>query len=118
MQRGNTTIPNAPSAVTPPLGSSSPCFFLEFFAGFGNLSRAVEKVGIPVAPPNDVLSGGVDLSNELEVQQLQEHLPLIISLLKFLLNRHLNKFEPQLDQHIYLAYKELTKVEIFQEKFP
>ena len=44
--------------------------FIECFAGDGALTRAVERIGFHVDPPQDMETGGVDFSCEQEVTQL------------------------------------------------
>ena len=43
--------------------------FIECFAGAGGLTKAVERVGFQVAPPQDVVTGGIDFTDE---EQLAE----------------------------------------------
>ena len=44
--------------------------FLECFAGAGVLSKAVERVGFQVAPPQDLASGGIDFEDDAQVLSL------------------------------------------------
>jgi len=46
--------------------------FIELFAGQGLLSRAVSRVGIDVAPPEDAASGGADFEDPAQINKLKE----------------------------------------------
>ena len=47
--------------------------FIECFAGCGELSKAVNRVGIQTEPPQDALWGGVDFTDNRQVLELWEH---------------------------------------------
>ena len=64
---------NAPPSVAGTIVSStsaSSLSFVEVFSGNGKLSAAVKRLGVPVAPPQDLLSGGVDFSCDSAVREL------------------------------------------------
>ena len=63
---------NVPAAAPQPLDSSS-FRFLEFFAGSGALTQAMELAGVPVDPPNDLADGGVDFGKLHEVEALKSY---------------------------------------------
>ena len=46
--------------------------FLECFAGCGELSKAVERVGVQIDTPQDGLTGGTDFSEDWQVLELWE----------------------------------------------
>jgi hypothetical protein len=48
--------------------------FVEFFAGSGVLTTAVASAGVRTAPPNDVATGGFDLSSRAGLDQAKDYL--------------------------------------------
>lgn len=47
--------------------------FIECFAGKGELSKAVHRIGVPVDTPQDINTGGVDFADDRQVIALWEH---------------------------------------------
>ena len=47
--------------------------FLECFAGCGELSKAVQRVGVQIDTPQDGLTGGTDFADNRQVLELWEH---------------------------------------------
>ena len=41
--------------------------FIECFAGKGELSKAVQRIGVPVDTPQDINTGGVDFADDRQV---------------------------------------------------
>ena len=80
--------PNGPHSTTTPSTSTCPLLdrgvatkteprkkkpiFIELFAGTALLSKAVERVGVEVATPEDISSGGVDFTDAQAVRTLWE----------------------------------------------
>ena len=48
--------------------------FAEFFAGGGELTRAVRTQGVPTMPPDDLATGGVDFDDVDQVAALRKEL--------------------------------------------
>ena len=47
--------------------------FIECFAGKGDLSKAVSRLGIPTEEPQDLQTGGIDFSNDEQLLALWKH---------------------------------------------
>ena len=47
--------------------------FIECFAGKGELSKAVQRIGVPVDTPQDIDTGGIDFADDRQVIALWEH---------------------------------------------
>ena len=48
--------------------------FIEFFAGDGGLTAAVRRAGVEVDDPQDLADGGVDFSQEIELEGVKNYL--------------------------------------------
>ena len=53
--------------------------FLEFFAGSGVLTQAVERAGVPVDPPDELADGGTNFGNDWEVEVVKNYLAELAS---------------------------------------
>ena len=54
----------------PGVTSRAQVVFIECFAGAGGLTKAVQRVGFQVAPPQDVMTGGIDFTEEDQLAEL------------------------------------------------
>ena len=74
MIKGKKTTTGKEEMVPPHWAAvSTNTIFLECFAGGGSLSKAVGRLGIAVEKPQDLRSGGIDFSNDDQLQKLWTH---------------------------------------------